>query len=474
MVLKVRDAFSCSEEPLNRFGKRSAILFLVVTGILVRAFMYHYTNVVYFSDSSSYLDTAKCLLSWDFSTYTGFRTWGYPLVLALFNLDGNHVWLFQMFLGIFSSVLFLDMLFLLTGRLLLSTLFALYYTLSIHMYFEAQILTEPLTTFLFNLSVYFLLKAWLKKETRTTSLILLGFTASLLSQVRPNYALFVLLCGFITLLLPHSGSMMKRLLNGVRFALPVALVLFSVVGFNRVVAGLSSTTSMTGIALMSHMIPYMELADDRYAKVRDIVIDLREQVRKEGKSIYRDTTSRETPAVREKLGYSAEEASEVFTKIALELIMKHPDLYLKSVYESWKGIWNRPIYWYYWNFEKVSPHWVERICTIKWRLEEIFLEGSKYFFLFATLYFLFLSLRKEEESVKGAFCLSVSAIIFLCSVGNSMFMHPEGESARYFWPMEPVQLFLIFVALGMFLNRRRRLRVNEALSGDFTKSSNVK
>src|SRR4030066_775062 len=118
-----------------------------IVGVIIRLSMVLLYQAVGFSDTPSYRRLAETVLR-GFANYDGTRTPGYPVFLALVGSD-QRVWLGRLFFGFFFTLLLFYMGWKLTDRPWIGGLIALSHTLNLgQLFFESNLLTEPLTTFL--------------------------------------------------------------------------------------------------------------------------------------------------------------------------------------------------------------------------------------------------------------------------------------------------------------------------------------
>ena len=102
---------------------------------------------VAYSDTPSYRRLADTVLQ-GFTSYDGTRTPGYPVFLALVGND-QRVWLVQLLLGLIATLLLFYIGWKLTDKPWFGGLIALAHTLNLgQLFFESNLLTESLTTFL--------------------------------------------------------------------------------------------------------------------------------------------------------------------------------------------------------------------------------------------------------------------------------------------------------------------------------------
>ena len=134
-----------------------------------------------------------------FTGYDGTRTPGYPVFLALAGSD-QHVWLVQLLLGFVTTLLIFFIGWKLTDKAWFGGMLALAHTLNLgQLFFESNLLTESLTTFLMILTMAGVV-VWLiyPKYRRPWLAFLLGLVSTATLLVRP---LFIYLPFYLLLFL---------------------------------------------------------------------------------------------------------------------------------------------------------------------------------------------------------------------------------------------------------------------------------
>ena len=150
-----------------------------------------------FNDSESYIIPAKQLFAFDLSQYDCTRSFGYPLLIAILQVNLKHVIYFQYIIGIISLYF--------TAKTLLNLNFfskvqGFITTIVIHiisaLFFESSLLMETLLLFIFSILFYLLSTNYLKQPTVVmTSLLIVLFC--LLILTKPFFCVFTFLIVFL-------------------------------------------------------------------------------------------------------------------------------------------------------------------------------------------------------------------------------------------------------------------------------------
>jgi len=316
-----------------------------------------------YGDTSSYRRLADSVLA-GFASYDGTRTPGYPIFLALTGNDQN-AWMVQLLLGFITTLLVFYLGYQLTGKAWFAGVIALAHTLDLsQFFFESNLLTESLTTFLMVLTMAGVLVWLAHPRARTVWLAFgLGLVSTLTMLVRP---LFIYLPFIILLLLWFISWKEGKITRaakaetighenrqarhhsiwsvGVALLLPVALLLGGWFTFIHAQFNQWSLTTMTGYHLVQHTGSYFEYVPDEYASLRDTYIKYRDaQIAASGTQT--NAIWDAIPEMSKVSGYSFYALSNVLTRISINLILQHPLPYLKNSLSGWWMFWRVPVYW---------------------------------------------------------------------------------------------------------------------------------
>jgi hypothetical protein len=185
------------------------LVIVVAVGMLERLFVILFYQPVSYSDTSSYRRLAETVLK-GFANYDGTRTPGYPVFLALVGND-QRVWLMQLLLGLVTTLFLFYIGWKLTDKAWFGGIIALVHTLNLgQLFFESNLLTETLTTFLFILTMLGVLVWLLNPRMRSIWLaFLLGLSSTATLLVRPLfiYLPFLILIFFWLPIIFWSGPL---------------------------------------------------------------------------------------------------------------------------------------------------------------------------------------------------------------------------------------------------------------------------
>jgi len=141
-----------------QFVEKNYVLSVLLFAVFFRLFilLFIFDEVIIFNDSESYIIPAKQLFAFDLSQYDCTRSFGYPLLIAILQVNLKHVIYFQYIIGIISLYF--------TAKTLLNLNFSkvqgFITTIVIHIisalfFYESSLLMETLLLFIFSILFYF-------------------------------------------------------------------------------------------------------------------------------------------------------------------------------------------------------------------------------------------------------------------------------------------------------------------------------
>ncbi|MGE5124500.1 MAG: hypothetical protein ACM3H7_08275 [Acidobacteriaceae bacterium] len=464
---------------------------VTAVALLVRVVTLLIYQPVAFSDTPSYRRLAEAVLQ-GFTSYDGTRTPGYPVFLALVGSD-QRVWLAQLFLGLITTLLFFYIGWKLTDKPWFAGVVGLAHTLNLgQLFFESNLLTESLTTFLVVLTMAGVLY-WLINplKRRLWLAFALGLISSCTLLVRP---LFIYL-PFITLLalwlspqaetglavskdgeIKPGGTTESRLnmrhrLMGLVFLVPVAGLLGGWVAFIHAQFGDWSLTTMTGYHLVQHTGSYFEYVPDEYASLRDVYIRYRDaHIAQYGTQT--NTIWEAIPEMSRVSGNSFYGLSRVLTRISVQLIVQHPWLYLKNVISGWWMFWRTAVYW---SADALRLPWMAGGIQLAIQVERAVLLLSNLVFIFASVAFVFtaslsalrhnqgLQLINIKPPTRKLFIWTLLGTIWIASVVQTLLDH--GDNPRFLVPLQSLVVLCVTVFIFQFA-RDKLQRANTPHQGD--------
>ena len=423
---------------------RDWLLILVLGGALLRVGLWACSEPVKYPDTGTYTSAARDLLEGSFSRSEGRRTPGYPLLIALVGEAPQNIVLAQMAAGLLISVLLFHIALLMSGRPGVAFLAGATYHLNLQQLFlEGAVLSETLSTLTVVAVVAAMLSGVhrLREGRGAAGMLLLGVLAGAAILTRPQYV-------FLPLMLPLvvayavSGLRLPSA-RAVKYASLATLpAVFLVLGWCALVyvkVGYFTLSTQSGFGMVNHGIGFIELAPDRYAVIRDLLLKHR-ALRLAAVGHDRNTIWYAWPEIRKVTGLSIPEASRELQRMSMEMFAAHPVRYAISVAHAWVDFWTVPIFW---NLEQVAPRWLQSPLAAVWWVEHKLLRAAN--FAFVVLVFLAVVSRRARTRVKWDLDLTaISALILFSSIIQAL--ADQGASSRYAVTIQALVVLVVMVA----------------------------
>jgi hypothetical protein len=459
-----------AESKLRQSSPAIWLAIVVVVAFIERLLIVLFYQPVSYGDTPSYWRLAESVLA-GFASYDGTRTPGYPVFLAITGND-QRAWLVQLVLGFITTLLMFYLGWKLTGKAWFGAVMALAHTLNLsQLFFESNLLTESLTTFLMVLTMAGVLIWLAHPRARSVWLAIgLGLASSLTLLVRP---LFIYLPFFVLILLwliSWKTSKPARVVKkenvedekeqshqptiwstGIALLLPVALLLGGWVIFIHARFDEWSLTTMTGYHLVQHTGSFFEYVPDEYASVRDTYIKYRDaQIAENGTQT--NAIWDAIPEMSQVSGYSFYALSRVLTRISINLILHHPFLYIKNAISGWWMFWRIPVYW---SADALRFTWLAGGLTTIIQIERAGIFFINLLFIVSSLLFMIselitavchkpsrFRLRPTNQLAYNFFWLLLGTI-WVASILQTLLDH--GDNPRFLVPLQ--SLVILWVAI---------------------------
>jgi len=373
----------------------------------------------------------------DLRNLTGEKPPLYPLFLLLCGLNNYAVWMVQSILGILISVMLYLITFQQSRSSLLSFIVGLLHSLNIdQLYFESAIMTETLATFFTLLSLFLLIYLLKKSTLKFFEVLVLGIIVSVAGLIRSNLLFLGIL--FFLILSFHLVKLRSSLLPGIKYLTVYLLPFLVIIGgwgsLMKLNSGHFTTTTMMGYNLCNSIGDIIEYASDDYQPLKDIYLKYRDQ-QKEAASPREPIIFVLIPTMQKVTGLSYSDLSNRLVGLFLDVVSRHPLLYLKTVAASWIKFWNIPRY-----DIKISAF--ESIFTKVYSLEIFFLVISNYLFFILIGYY---CLQIFTRNLILSFYDGLFALVVLgASITSALF---EYGNCRYSIPFMP--LIIYFVCMNL-------------------------
>jgi hypothetical protein len=422
----------------------------MVVSVIERISLYLFYRPILYNDTAGYRRAAIAIQS-GWTKLDGTRAPGFPLFLAVTGTD-EHVFIAQLLFGLVTTLLFFYLGWRLSRKGWFGALAALAHTLNLgQLFFEANIISESLTTFL--IVIFLAWTAWLlfSEARRPLWMIIItgllgGLAGGLAALTRPLF-IFLPFWGALFLIAFWRGVSPK-----IRWGAALAagfsglFIIGAWVYFIHEHFGIWSLSVMNGYNLVQHTGLFFEYLPDKYAAIRDTYIQFRNdriaQTGAPGNAIW-DAI----PALEQVSGLGFIPLSNLLTKVSIELIIKHPGLYLRNVLQGWVWFWKAPVYWAH--AAITNPIWqsiISKLVTIERGLIIIF----NLAFISGSLALFWKKLRNLLRM--NVFVWFVAGIIWLTSILQTLLDH--GDNPRFSIPVQTLILFVVCWWIISLLDRR--------------------
>ncbi len=423
------------------------LVVLALIGLVERAALALIYQPVPYGDTPSYMRLATQLVEGGLNAYDGTRVPGYPAFLALLGREASRVWVAQLTLGWLTSLLLFWIGWKSTGSAALGLAIGLLYDLIPgQVFFEFNLLTESLATFLIVLS-FALLLALERSRGRGVGLMLaivLGFASGLAGLVR---ALFYFLPPWLLffILFSRGRGWKDRLTRSLAFSLPAVLLLGGWLGFIYTQYHMLSPSTMGGYHLVQHTGAFFEYLPDDVGPIRDTYLKYRD-ARVAERGVQTNTIWDAIPELTEVTGLSFYDLSREMQRLSLRLIREHPDLYLRSVAQGWIAFWKAPVYW---KPDLLLP-WAVRPVRL-WVLagRGISLLANAAFLGLSAL--VLVSRRARRRLAIDRYAAAIGGLVWLSSVIQTLVDH--GDNPRFLVPLQIMVIYLVLRSARFALRR---------------------
>ncbi len=400
------------------------------------------------NDSPTYLQLGKNLLTKGFLTYNATRSPGYPAFLAL---TGDQTYLAQLALGLLTTLLFYYLGFRLTQDPRWGALAGLLHTLNLgQLFFEATLLTETLTTFLVTAALAGAMALFTEKASfwrLVVCALLAGLAAALAGLTRPLFAFLpVFLCAFCFLL--FQIPLRQRLFFSIAAILPALILFGGWLNYVNTNFKILSFDTIGGFRWLNHTGEFFELVPETDAVIRDTYLKYR--------AAKIAATGTQTNAVwdamnelqkNSKMGFYA--LSRELTRISIDLIRAHPDLYLKNVLSGWWMFWWAAVYW---TPDGLTVPGLVPVLRVLIFAELLLLIAANLTFLAVSLAVTLWKKARQALGMNPFLWLALTSI-WAASVAQTLLDH--GDNPRYLVPLQTLVLILV---LGWSLSMSFRAR----------------
>jgi hypothetical protein len=412
---------------------------LLVSGALLRMALYAYYEPVAYPDTSTYFQAADDLVNGNLRLSEGRRTPGYPLIVALSGSSPERIFIFQLLEGLICSVLLFVIALRITHRPDVAFAIGLLYSLNLQQLFlEATLLSETTATLALLGVVLALILTYRGRPIAPMRLTVVGLLAGVAILVRPQFVFLLVVCpAFVAVAYRRMGAPLSSIFKGVAYVgIPAYGTVFSWCVFVFLNTGYFTITTQSGLSLVNHSVGFVELASDRFATIREILLKYRPITLAE-KGHFGGTGWAAVPEIRAATGMSLPEISAEFQRMSIQLFIEHPLLYARSVARSWIDFWAAPLIW---EPNKFSLSGLRGFLQTLWSIEQFLLRMANLTFVILCAATVLVPGLRRTLGHNGSL-VSIALIILASSVVQAL--AEFGASARYATTIESLVLLVV-------------------------------
>lgn len=430
---------------LNRinipFVKSNEVKFLILFGFLYRIVLFgFYFTITKWPDSWSFMNMASYLTKFDLSGYSGERSPGYPLLIALGFGTMRITIIYQFIIGVFTWVIVYKLL----QKLNFTNKNALWITVYLQtllyvFFYESAILIESFTVFLLAMIAYILADNYFDKKDKKIEWVF-SFLLGYLALTKPFFAYIPFVLYAFTVLYNFSW---KQIINQ-----KIIILIFPLLAYfgwsyiNKLNTGYFVSTTYFGLNISQNCVHFAEKGPKEYNWIVEPYVKAREERIIEGKDVAMSVWQANEESYQYKYPYFPE-CSYYLGEYAKETIKNNPYDYWKQVItKSWFDFWRIRNYWHFEELKCCKPifKWV-------WRAQKITLYFFKWAFLLLVSFYVFQFFKRK----KITFEIVMVVIIFAGSWLQSIVTY--GTNVKYAYPYE----FLMIIVVLLFFKKEIRL-----------------
>lgn len=421
------------------FSRHSIVLILLVAIVLRAIISILYGHETLYPDSEGYFDLAKRLINFDLAGYTGERSPGYPLLLALADLSNPAIVTIQFFIGIINLCVIYQICILLGISKRHSEILTLAISLYIPaIFFEYAILSETMTLLFVSLLFYLVLKI-LKSNRGQIDYLLLALTCGILILIKPFYIFIAPLLALLIYITKKTAILSSSIL------LFPSIIFLGWSTVNYVNTGYFTSTTFYGFNLAQNCVHFAEKTSEEYKDIGDTYAEYRE---------VNDTTDLEVamtiwqayPELQARTELSFPDLSKKLFDYSIVTIKMNMADYAKQVFISWRDFWKTSLYWEYDNFAiNGSNVALKYICYA----ERILMQLIKIAFILLIPVCIIRSIRQRKVS----FQLVAITIIASASVLQAMMTY--GTNSRFSFPFEMIMVICVAWEIHQRFNKQK-------------------
>ena len=423
--------------------KNNYFIFLLLIAAICKLIFFFCTELpIIYPDSTGYIALAKLISNFNLSGYYGVRTPGYPLIIALCNMNLTLVVVVQMLLGIMISLLTyrITYLFILSHRIsFLCGLTYLFYVPQFNI--ERSIVNETVTTFFLTVSVYCILVYFKRSKDFYLFLISVCF-ACYAALTRP--ILIILPFWLVFLFIVEALNKKENIITISKRIIILLVLIIPILAFwpffNYKNNHVFTISTLSGMGMTNAVGGFITIKEDKFSVIRNIYIKHRNIQMAETGS-YENTIFHSIDEMQMVSGLKYVPLSMELQKMSMTAIHDHPYAFLKHILQ---GTWR---FWY-----SLSDRNSTTLFSLKYLpsvLSRVYILVLNIFFLAGLpLLILFRKTRKNVSVDQMIIFVFMYLFVLGSSVAQAMV---EYGTNRYFLPYQPITTcFAIIFAFFLF------------------------
>lgn len=428
---------------IYNFITQNSIKALIFYAILIRFFIFiFYQDVTIYPDSENYIDLATYISHFSLENYPGNRTPGYPLLIALANNSLILTVVYQVILGLLTTVL----LFNFSKRRTKSIITAFWVTFLtstfIHfLFYEFVILTETLSLFLVVLSFWIIEKyQLLNHQAHKKYYFLLSLVLAWLYLTKPLFIYFSLGFSIFYFVKHLKTNFYNTFTKSIIVLLIPFLAYYSWNSLNKNNIGYFTNTYYFGINLAQTATSFFEKAPEEDALIRDIFVRKRDSITKFAPTRYPMSVWFAYDELIEKTGLSPQDLSAELGRISKNLFKEHPELYAKQVFNSF--------YLFFGNDDSIK--WSKKFKNkyFQYGLTLIWKHFQQYFLVLINILFLIFSFKEILFFFKSKCKIFNTNLFIVCIVLSGALAQALvafGSNSRFAFPFLPLIVYFVVI-----------------------------
>lgn len=432
---------------LKSFLNKKEIKLLLLIGFSTRLLLtILYLKVTKVPDSWSFMTLAEYFIHFDLSGYNGERSPGYPLLIVLGLGTMKLTVIYQLILGVFTTLFWYDTLLVFKfsrKQSLWITIFVS--TFLCHFFYETSILVETLTLFFISILFWILVK---NKLENSNWIILSGISLFLayLVLIKPFYVFLPFLIYGLYFLKVFRW---KALINK-----KIIILIFPVIAYlswsyvNKINTNYFVSTTYFGLNTAQNCVYFAEKAPPEFDWISEPYVTFREKAIRENKDVSMAIWYAYNDSVFKKYNLTFPDFSNELGKFSKATIQKNKTDYLYQVlYRSFLDFWKVYDMKPYLVFNNVL---IDSLISQLWDIQKIVLQIFKLLFIPIGIYYLYQSIKRRKISTE---VIGVT-IIFTTAILQAFVTY--GTNAKYSYPFEFLMMILVFMFFREKLNIKKK------------------